>query len=292
MDTNPRACRSVVAATLACLLVSACTSPGTAQSTVALPSLAVSPTPAGTVSATPGPQPTASATAFEPPTPGPVSHVAPSSRTTSAHWAGYTFPVSATGVRAEWTEPTATGQPNDEVFVWIGIGGWNYTVQNIAQVGTFAFIGPRDLPADQIWYEFVPVEPTAKYPFVFVSPGDRIYASVTRTGKASLSNWQITLRDLTSGDQYTKVMHFHSLNAYPSIVVEDPNKGPASPNGPFQPFARFTPVKFSGIEVFTGGRWVPVASLRGLRIDMVLHGKTLATAGPVNAASAFTVTRR
>jgi len=110
------------------------------------------------------------------------------------------------------------------------------------------------------------------------------------TGKPD--TWTMTLRDLTTGDKYVKVVRFHSLDAYPTVVVEDPNTGALGPDTPVYPFPRWTPVKFSAVGVLTGGRWVPAATVSGLRIDMVQKGKTLATTGAMNAESGFTCTRR
>lgn len=57
---------------------------------------------------------------------------------TSTNWDGYTFPVSGvTGVRAEWTQPSATGPSGSRAVVWVGIGGWNEP--DLIQAGTSDF---------------------------------------------------------------------------------------------------------------------------------------------------------
>ena len=211
---------------------------------------------------------------------------------TSEHWAGYTFPVSGvSGVRAEWTEPSvATGHASAQEDVWIGVGGWNQTVQNIIQVGTFAYFpsANRDQVNQGIWYELVPGSPHSQYPLIPVDPGDEIAASIVQVGRASQDEWRMSLVDISGGQSFTKVVKFDSLDAYPSFVEEDPNSGPPGPTGPFAPYPGWGSVSFSNMEVCVDGRWTPAAAIYGYRVQMVRDGRTLATAGPLNARSGFT----
>ncbi len=210
----------------------------------------------------------------------------------SEHWAGYTFPVNGvSGVRAEWTEPSVrTGKASGQEDVWVGVGGWNETVQNIIQVGTFAYFPGADQGQviQGIWYELVPGSPHSEYPLIPVSPGDEIAASIVQVGRASKDEWRMSLADVTSGRSFTKVVKFNSLDAYPSFVVEDPNSGPPGPTGPFVPFPRWGAVSFSNMQFCVNGRWAPAASTHAYRVQMVRDGQTLATAGPLNGGSGFT----
>jgi hypothetical protein len=90
----------------------------------------------------------------------PITNAAVSTSATSQHWAGYTFDsTGVTGVRAEWTEPDVKGQPSDQEYVWIGIGGWNESAStsNLIQIGTYAYFPPDGGPMNEgIWYEEVP----------------------------------------------------------------------------------------------------------------------------------------
>ena len=96
-----------------------------------------------------------------------VSNRAKTTRVTSLHWVGYTFPVRhVTGVRAQWIEPRVTGRHGSEEFVWLGVGGWNQADNNIIQDGTFAYFPPGGGRNEGVWYERVPINPEAKFPLV------------------------------------------------------------------------------------------------------------------------------
>jgi hypothetical protein len=206
---------------------------------------------------------------------------------TSLHWAGYTFPVTGvSGVRAQWTEPTVTGPDGAEEFVWVGVGGWDQAVQNIIQIGTFAYFPSAYQTNQGIWYQHVP-GPTAQFPLIGVSPGDEIAASVVQTSSAR-DDWRISLDDVSGGESFTKVVKFDSLDAYPSFVVEDPNSGPPGPSGPFFPFPRWGKVSFSNMQIRISGSWKPAAAFYGYQIQMVRGEQTLATAGPLDMRSGFT----
>jgi len=207
---------------------------------------------------------------------------------TSSHWVGYTFPTDGvTGVRAEWTEPSVRGRAGQEEFVWVGVGGWDDTDDNIVQDGTFVYYPPGGNGGknEGLWYERVPpVNGEAKFPVGLVNPGDRIYASVTERGAG---HWQVAVTDVTDGSSFSIGLRFHSMQAYPSFVVEDPDDGPAGPAGPFFPFPHWGAVTISNMQVRVNGSWVPAASLYGYRINMVRGGRVLASAGPLSSTSSF-----
>jgi hypothetical protein len=179
-----------------------------------------------------------------------------------------------------------TGQVHSEEYVWVGVGGWNDTVQNIVQVGTFAYFPAAGQTNQGIWWEYVP-GPQAQYPLIAVNPGDEIAASVVEV-TGTTDEWRMSLDDVTGGESFTKVIKFNSLNAYPSFVVEDPNSGAPGPTGPFYAFPQWGTVSFTNMQVCVNGRWKPAASIFGYRIQMVRNGATLATSGPLNSRSGFT----
>jgi hypothetical protein len=259
------------------LVLGACSAPSTRP--VAVLTAIPSPIPTSTT------VPTPSATAL--PTVAQVGHVAGWQTLSSQHWVGYTFPRSnVTGVRAQWIEPTVDGSSGSEEYIWIGLGGWNTTNNNIIQVGTFTYFPPNEGRREGIWYELVPVQQKAQYPLIAVGPGDQIFASVVQLRSAQRT-WQLSLIDVNSGATFSKTVQFHSLNAYPSFIVEDPNKGPPSSSGPFTPFPQWRNVAFSNMQVRIGNAWMPAASLYAYRVQMIRNGKVLATAGPLNVRSSF-----
>lgn len=221
-----------------------------------------------------------------------LARVGRSTTYNSLHWVGYTFPVGhVTGVRADWTEPNVHGRKGTEEFVWLGIGGWNQTDNNIIQVGSFAYFPPYGGRNEGVWYELVPVDPEAKFPLIAVDAGNHVEGSITLLpGRGS--RWRISLKDTTIGTSFGITVRFASLEAYPSFVVEDPNKGPASSSGPFYPFPVWKSVTFTNVEVRIRSTWTPVARLASYRVDMVRGRNTLATAGPISKASSFTATQK
>jgi Peptidase A4 family len=226
-------------------------------------------------------------------TPASAATGAKSTPVTSLHWAGFTFNVGhVTGIRAHWTEPRVTGKKGSEEFVWIGIGGWNQTENNIIQAGTFAYFPSASTRNEGVWWERIPQNPEAQFPQVLVGPGDHISAAITLlAGKKN--RWRMTVDDTTSGAKFALTVKFTSMEAYPSFVVEDPDKGAPGPNGPFFPFPHWRSVTFSSAAVRVRGKWVSIAKLSGaLRVNMVRSHKTLATTGAVTSQSAFTVRQK
>jgi hypothetical protein len=209
----------------------------------------------------------------------------------SLHWAGYTFPVGhVTGVSADWTEPRVTGKKGQEEFVWLGIGGWGVKDDNIIQEGTFVWFPSSRQRNEGVWYELVPLE-DAQSGGMRVGPGNRIRASITELS-ARKHTWRLVVDDVTSGGRWTKNLTFKSLEVFPSFVVEDPDKGSSSPNGPFFPFPRWTPVTFTHVAIRAGSRWISAARFPMYRINMVRGRDTLATTGAMSRQSSFTVTDR
>jgi hypothetical protein len=208
----------------------------------------------------------------------------------SLHWVGYTFPVkNVTGVRADWTEPTVTGKAGSEEFIWLGVGGWNATDNNIVQAGTYAYLpggGQRD---EGIWYERVPTDPDAQFPGIAVDAGDHIVGTITLIA-GTVRQWRISIVDSTLGTSFAKTVKFKSLEADPSFVVEDPNAGPPSPKGPFYPFPNWKSVTFTHVAARIGKTWTAVAKFTRYRVNMVRGTKTYATAGVLTSQSSFTVT--
>jgi hypothetical protein len=221
----------------------------------------------------------------------PVAAIAGSTPGSSPHWTGYTFSVhGVSGVRAEWIEPTVHGDAHAEEFVWIGVGGWGPRQSNLIQAGTFAYF-PPDGTSEGIWYQRIPPDHRAKFPLVSVNPGDRIYASVARLPGPG-SKWRLSVDDVSVASAYEITLKFHSQGAYPSFIVEDPNRDSSGPSGPFYRIPRWKSVTFSNMQVRVGSKWVAAATLPAIRISMVRNGRVLAVAGPLNRRSGFSAAQR
>lgn len=205
---------------------------------------------------------------------------------TSRVWDGYQFPVSGvTGVRAQWTQPSATGPAGALAAVWAGIGGQGQT--NLIQAGTTASPPYLGTTYDRIWYELLPARPN--YPLIRlirVAPGDKIAVSIVQL-RPPQENWQISIDDMSSDKTFTKIVQYHSDGSSPAFVVEDPTKG-LGPSNPLWTFPHWGTISFSNMQIRIANRWKPAASIYGYRVQMVRNGSTLATAGPLDTASGFT----
>jgi len=203
---------------------------------------------------------------------------------TAPSWDGYTFPVSGvTGVRAQWTQPSATGSADAQAYVWIGIGGWHES--DLIQAGT-SDPPPNlaDFTNDGVWYELIPAGP--HFPLVSVVPGDKIAVSIVQLAPPQ-GKWQISVDDMSGDQTFTKTVQYDSAGTYPSFIVEDPTNV-LGPSGPYVAFSHWGTVSFTNMQIRIGDQWKPAASIYGYRIQMVRDGLTLATAGPLGTASGFT----
>jgi hypothetical protein len=191
-----------------------------------------------------------------------------------------------TGIRAQWTEPTASGKTDSFLLAWIGIGGWDWTYNNIVQIGTADQVGSTGSATHQVWYETLPPNHW-HFPGVPVNPGDRIFASILQSN-TSPQQWNLLLVDVTTNTTFDITVTFSSLQAYATVVVEDPDA--TSNNGPpYYPLASFSAVTFSNIRIRYGRTWVPAASVYGIHIDMVQYGSVVASARPLDPShSSFT----
>jgi len=157
-------------------------------------------------------------------------------------------------------------------------------VQNIIQIGTFAYFPGGNQIHQGIWYQLIPGLRHPYYPLIGVNPGDEIAASIVQLRP---QKWRMSLTDVSNGETFVKTVHFDSLGAYPSFVVEDPNRGAVGLSGPFYAFPHWGKVPFRSMEIRIAGRWKPAASIYGYRIQMIRNGHMLAAAVPLNKRSGF-----
>lgn len=203
---------------------------------------------------------------------------------TTPYWDGYTFPVSGvTGVRAEWTQPSATGRSDADASVWIGIGGWQQ--ESLIQAGAYA-APPNEggLTYNLIFYELLPAGP--QVPQVTVVPGDKIAVSIVQL-RPPQDKWLISVDDMSADQTFTQVVQYDSPGTYPSFIVEDPQNVRGLSSVPV-PFPHWGSVSFSNMQIRIGNKWKPAASVYGYRVQMARNGLTMATTGPLDKASGFT----
>ena len=129
----------------------------------------------------------------------------------SSNWAGYVAigpgstvttaspSMSYTDVTGEWVEPKAscTGAATS-VALWVGLGGYSVSSQELEQTGTSADCAPDGTPSYYAWYELVPADSvTVK---LRVDPGDTITSSVVVNG----SNVLVQVINRTRHTRFTK----------------------------------------------------------------------------------------
>lgn len=214
----------------------------------------------------------------------------------STNWVGYVFLArNVTGVRAEWIEPNVvaaqfsgrTYQPStaEAESVWLGVGGG--LSADIMQVGTAVYMAGR-YRADEAWYERWPLDPhQVNSGFEVFSP-DVIRASLSLVA-GSAADWRVSITETATGATWSRLVHYSAPLSGPDFVVEDPAR---SRHGDLFGFARWGSVAFLHMQIRVGRTWRPAGAFSGFRLDMIRHGKVLATAGPLRDGSSFTATQR
>lgn len=206
----------------------------------------------------------------------------------SEYWSGYSVPqCCVTGLRAQWNQPAVTGQPDSDVYVWIGVGGWGATNNELVQIGTLAYIYPDGASENNdVWYETLPQSTTLTS--LYVAPGDEMSADM-ELAPGSTQNWTLTITDLTTRQPFSVQLVYPSSQVYADFVVEDPRRSTA-PDAATYPLAHFSAVTFTHAAVRYGQRWESLASLQSMQVTLRQSGKTLATPGDLKNDGSFTVT--
>lgn len=226
---------------------------------------------------------------LKPPAPAPTPYIPPGSYTSvSPNWCGYSVPAyGITGVRATWRQPVISGNPDSDIYVWIGVGGWGTTYNQLIQIGTLAYMYPDGHSENNaVWYEMVPQNNILTK--LLVSPGDQMSAIMQLT-PGSTSNWSLNITDITANRTFNIELTYPSNQEYADFIVEDPYRYIGS-DAPQYPFPTFSPVTFTGADVRYNDQWIPLAALRSMRVTLQGGGLTMATAGQIMGDDTFTVT--
>ncbi len=130
----------------------------------------------------------------------------------SSNWAGYVATgigststtaspsMSYTDVTGQWVQPKATCTPGraTSVAIWVGLGGYSESSQELEQTGTSADCSAAGKPSYYIWYELVPADSVNLK--VKIQPGDVIASTVVVNGTDVL----VQVNDRTRGVRFTK----------------------------------------------------------------------------------------
>jgi hypothetical protein len=195
--------------------------------------------------------------------PGNTARAANSSAASSFNWAGYADVSSTTGhftkVSGDWTVPSVTCTAEDRITSdWVGLDG--FSSSTVEQDGTVSqcFEGQA---VYYTWYEMYPAGTIAVGSTV--RPGDKIKASVSRSGSA----YTLALTDSTrTANSFTK----HATCA--TSTCQDTSaewiaERPAYSIG-IVPEAQFAPVTFSAASETAAGRTSTISGYSGTNYAM------------------------
>jgi hypothetical protein len=172
----------------------------------------------------------------------------------SSNWAGYvatgigstsstaSSAMAYTDVTGQWVQPRAIckrGMPSS-VAIWVGLGGYSETSQELEQTGTSADCDETGHATYYMWYELVPADSVDLK--VKVAPGDVIAASVVVNGTDVL----VQVNDRTRHVRFTR----HLTMAAPDLssaewIAEAPSQCSDSGYCPQLALTRFSPVTFT-----------------------------------------------
>jgi Peptidase A4 family len=158
------------------------------------------------------------------------------SQLVSTNWSGYVLPKFLTGknytaAQASWTVPEVFFDGIESASAsWIGIGGFCKSKKckrgdvdkTLIQLGT-----EQDAISDgdinyYAWYEMLPKAETLT-PLV-VSPGDRITASLSCTGKCkNKQSWTLSIMNETTGNSWSKVVTYKASKLSVEVIQEAPS---------------------------------------------------------------------
>jgi len=231
------------------------------------PSPTPTPTSNPTPTPTPSPQPTSSPTPTATPTPTPTP-TPPTNATAAINWTGYVISSdlqnpqpSVTGVNASWVVPTVTTSTNNTYSAtWIGIGGQFNNDSSLIQCGTEqdSRFGNALYYA---WYELLP-NPATTIPFMFISPGDQIQASI-QLANVTTSQWVINLTDTTTTRSFQTTVTYNSSQLTAEWIVERPTV-----NHAISQLTDFGNVTFTGCNATVGSASGDIGSFPWEATDM------------------------
>jgi hypothetical protein len=183
-----------------------------------------------------------------------------------SHWSGYIvasdihdFSPVVTSISGSWTVPQVQLSESD-VFsgVWVGICG--YGEETLIQVGTEQeYIDGRFVY--YAWYELLPdfLVRISNFP---VRPGDIVTASVALINE-NTSTWSITLRDVTQGGGFEKVVVYNSSMLSAEWIMERPKV-----NDTISTLANFGNVTFPNCKATLNGITEPIGNFSYARLVM------------------------
>jgi len=198
-----------------------------------------------------------------------------------SQWSGYMVasdiqnksPV-VTSVSGSWAVPEVKPSENNTFSgMWIGIGG--YGEKTLIQTGTEQeYINGKS--AYYAWYELYP-NYVVSIPNLHVQPGDTISASISLINE-NASTWSIEIHDVTSGENFQKVVVYNSSMLSAEWIVERPKV-----NDTVSTLANFGIVRFTECKATLGGVTGTIGNFSYAQIVMREdEGTSLVSVSPLN----------
>jgi len=215
-----------------------------------------------------------------------VDKKAVGSATTSGNWSGYADVKSTySTVSATWKEPkvTCSSKATQLAAFWVGIDG--YKSSTVEQDGTIALCQNGEA-SYATWWEMYPSN-SIQFVGENVSPGDKITASVVKTG----NSYALDVTDSTNSSNSFSKTETCSASTCVDSSAEWIAEAPSGSSGIY-PLAKFSTWKVSGSSVTGASGAGTISSFKDNEITMVdSGGKVKASPSALNpAGTAFSDT--
>src|SRR6516165_7440949 len=185
--------------------------------------------------------------------------------TSSFNWSGYADTASTaqtfTKVSGAWTTPSVTCSAEDQITSnWVGLDGFNSNT--VDQLGTISWCY-RGTPTYFTWYEMFPANTVEVG--TALKPGDKISASVTRTG----TSYALKLTDATTAGNNISVTKTCALATCVDTSAEWISERPSFSIG-IVPQAHYNAFKLTSGSVTANGTTTTIGAGPGVNsITMV-----------------------
>ena len=202
----------------------------------------------------------------------------------STNWSGYADTGTGfSSVTGKWTQPKvsncSTSGPVKAVVFWVGIDGFNSG--SVEQGGTGAICGQGTPLTYFTWWEMFPTN-SIQAVGVTVKPGDKISASVVRSG----TKYTIKVTDsTTSGNSFTKTPTCKVSGGCKNSSAEWIGERPSTSSGPV-PLPKFSTWTVTAATVKAGSKSGTIKSFPDNEITMFNKkgGHVLAQPSALNSA--------
>jgi len=206
----------------------------------------------------------------------------------SFNWSGYadtaTKHQTFTKVSGAWTTPSVTCNAEDQITSnWVGLDGFNSST--VEQLGTISWCF-RGAPTYFTWYELFPAGTVEVG--TALKPGDKIAASVTRTG----TSYALKLTDATTAGNNISVTKTCALATCVDTSAEWISERPSFSIG-VVPQAHYNAFKLTAGSVTANGHTTTIGAGPGVNaITMIdaTQSYNLNTVSALTGGNAFSTT--